>query len=137
MSWYRPDKEIKRLYKKTEKEVKRFTSSVEREARRNPEITGAIIGAATGGAGYGAVSMGAVATGAAVGTGVGYGYRQSRMMIKTDGPPIPMPPPLPRQTTVMAAERASSLMAKRRKLSSTVMGGDYGALNVGAERLGT
>lgn len=53
-------------------------------------------------------------------------------------PPPPSPTVGPTPTTVMAGERAEKdrlLKEKRRAL--TVMGGDYGALNVQTNKLGT
>lgn len=67
-------------------------------------------------------------------------YAGSQMAKAGAGGKMGAPPPTtgPTPTTVMAAERAErdhEALKKRRR--ATVMGGDYGALNVQTERLGT
>ena len=54
--------------------------------------------------------------------------------------PVPTQTAGPAPTTVMAAQRAEAVheaLLKRRRQVSTVMGNDYGALNVQQNKLGT
>ncbi len=115
----RPEVIVEDLYKK---------SGFYYASKASPELTGAAIGYAVGGP-----------TGAVVGYSAGAQVRQYQYLSDMSPPPIPPTSKLgPAPTIVMAGDRAAKgadRLKKRRR--ATVMGGDYGILNISTPKLGT
>ena len=83
---------------------------------------------------------GVSATGAAVGGatgGVASGALDKMKAIKSPVPILEKSRLGPAPTTVMAAERAEADRGIKKRRRASVMGGDYGTLNVGTQKLGT
>ncbi len=117
--------EVKRPIKKVKKEIERHAEKMWGEVTR-PEVIAPIIGFAVGGPVGATIAYGGVA-----------GSKAIRSMTPEGVPRPSLSSRGPAPRTVMAAERAERDPRLKMRRRASVMGGDYGALNVGTVKLGT